>query len=114
MLSNAGCDIGETYKQDPDRNNREGYVSGWNCLFFVVLHASNPDASAELESLLFLLDAGADPFLQDADGKTIFDYVDDPQDTYYQFAGYQRELWHSALDRAHVEVGIVRARPQRY
>lgn len=102
MLSSAGCDIGETYEQLPNRTNEEGYVSGWNCLFFVVLHASHPESSAEFESLRFLLDAGADPFLRDADDKTIFDYVNEDID--YKFAHYQRELWYSALDRAHVEV----------
>jgi len=103
MLSNAGCDISEIYESPSNRTNEEGYVSGWNCLFFVVLYALYPESSDEFESLQFLLGAGADPFLRDADGKTIFDYVD--EDTDDELASYQRELWYSALDRAHIEIG---------
>ena len=65
---------------------KEGYVSGWNCLFFVVLHASQSESSAEFESLRSLLNARADSFLRDADDKTTFDYVN--EDTYYRFAHY--------------------------
>jgi hypothetical protein len=103
MLSSAGCDIGETYERPPDRTDNGGYVSGWNCLFFVVLHASRPYSSAEFESLQFLFGAGADPFLRDADDKTIFDYVNEDADS--AFVHYRRELWYSVLDRAHIEVG---------
>jgi hypothetical protein len=103
MLLSAGCDIGETHKSLPKRINKEGYISGWNCLFFVVLHASTPESSDEFESLRFLLDAGANPFLRDADDKSIFDYVN--EDTDYKFARYQRDLWYSTLHWCHVEVG---------
>ena len=103
MLSSSGCDISETYEPSPSRTNKEGYFPGWNGLFFVVLHASFPESSAEFESLQFLLDAGVSPFLRDAYGKTIFDYVN--EDTDYEFAHYQRDLWYSALNRAHVDVG---------
>jgi hypothetical protein len=103
MLSNAGCDISEIYEPPSNRTNEEGYVSGWNCLFFVVLYAFNPDSSDEFESLLFLLESGANPFLRDACGDTIFDYVNEYIDD--EFAPYQRDLWYSTLDRAHIEFG---------
>ena len=103
MLSSSGCDTSETYEASRSHTNEEDYVSGWNCLFFVVLHASQPESSDGFESLQFLFSTGANPFLRDADGKTIFDYVN--EDTYYEFAHYRRDLWHSALDRAHIDVG---------
>jgi hypothetical protein len=58
----AGCSVAETYVDGPAYANEEGYRSGWSCLFFVVLHASRPESSAESESLRTLLSAGADPF----------------------------------------------------
>lgn len=94
----SGCDIAETYVQPCDRTNKEGYKSGWNCLFFLVLHASRPESSAEFQGLQILLGAGADPFLSDADGYTIFDYVGDDKSS--RHGQYQRDLWYSALQRA--------------
>lgn len=102
MLASAGCDISETYVAPSNRANEEGYISGWSCLFFVVLHASWPASSAELEALQFLIKAGADPFLRDVEGHTIFDYVEDEKDPKY--GSYRRELWYSALEREHVHV----------
>jgi hypothetical protein len=78
----AGCSVAETYVDGPAYANEEGYRSGWSCLFFVVLHASRPESSAESESLRTLLSAGADPFLRDAEGYTVFDYVDGNADVY--------------------------------
>ena len=99
----AGCDVAETSEDSYGlRRRTEGYVHGWNCLFFLVLHASCPESSGEFESLQLLLSAGADPCLRDGDGCTIFDYVD--ADTDYKLAEYQRELWYSALARAHIGV----------
>jgi hypothetical protein len=101
-MTRAGCDIHETYTPSPDQANKQGYVSGWNCLFFVVLHASWPRSSAELEVLRFLIRAGVDPHQQDAAGNTISDYVDDDVDS--KLGTYRRELWYSALEREHVHV----------
>ena len=97
----AGCDIAETYQDTFGlRIRAEGYIHGWNCLFFLVLHASCPESSDEFESLQLLLSSGADPFLRDGDGRTIFDYIN--TDTDYEYAEYQRELWYSALGRVHI------------
>jgi hypothetical protein len=108
----AGCSVAETYVEDPARAVDEFYrsgwridercTSGWSCLFFVVLHAQRPECSAESESLRILLGAGADPFLRDAKGFTIFDYVND--DVSFEFTGYRRELWYNALTRAHIHI----------
>jgi hypothetical protein len=65
------------------------------CLFFAVLHASWPDTSGELETLQFLIKDGADLFLRDTEGYTIFDYVDEEEDKMY--GSYPRDLWYSAL-----------------
>jgi hypothetical protein len=108
----AGCSVAETDVEDPARavdecyrpnwivNKR--YTSGWSCLFFVVLHAQRPECSAESESLRILLGAGADPFLRDAKGFTIFDYVNGNVSS--EFTGYRRELWYNALTRAHIHI----------
>lgn len=102
MMSSAGCDTHETYTPSQSYANKEGYISGWNCLIFVVLHASLPECSEELEALQFLIRAGADPHLRDAAGCTIFDYVD--YDVDVKLGSYRRELWYSALKREHVRV----------
>ena len=102
MLSSAGCDMHETYTPPQNYDNREGYISGWNCLIFVVLHASVPQSSKELEALQLLIRAGVDPHRRDAAGCTIFDYVDDDVDE--KLGSYRRELWYSVLKREHVRV----------
>lgn len=96
----AGCDVAQIHVQQSDRANDERSVSGWSCLFFVVLHASRPETSDELQSLQILLSAGADPFQRDAEGYSIFDYVN--EESHYIFAHYQRELWYRALQRAQI------------
>lgn len=102
MLTSAGCDIHETYIPSPNHVNKQGYMSGWNCLFFVVLHASWPGSSTEFEVLRFLIRAGVDPHQQDAAGNTISDYVDDDVDS--KLGTYRRELWYSAMKREHIHV----------
>jgi hypothetical protein len=107
----AGCSVAETYVEDPACADEEGYRSGWSCIFFVVLHASRPESSLESESLRTLLSAGADPFLRNAEGYTIFDYVDDDVNP---LAGYRRELWYNALRRAQIHTDhFVRPRPKQ-
>jgi hypothetical protein len=101
-LLDAGCSVAETYVEDSARAYGECYTSGWNCLFFLVLHAYRPEFSEESESLYTLLSAGADPFLRDAKGYTVSEYVDDAVnvkqtrclDGYneFKFGCYQREL----------------------
>jgi hypothetical protein len=102
MLLTSGCSVAETYVEAPASTNVEGYKSGWNCLFFLVLHASRPRTSTEFEGLQVLLGAGADPSLRDAEGYTISDYVDDDKGS--KFASYRRELWYTALRRAHIQL----------
>jgi hypothetical protein len=88
----AGCSVADTYVEDPACANEEGYRYGWSCLFFAVLHASRPEYSLESESLRTLLGAGADPFLRDAKGLTIFDHVDGNFGSHFAgsyFAGYR-------------------------
>jgi hypothetical protein len=102
MLLTSGCSVAETYVEAPASTNVEGYKSGWNCLFFLVLHASRPRTSTEFEGLQVLLGAGADPSLRDAEGYTISDYVDDDKGS--KFASYRRELWYTALRRAHIHL----------
>jgi hypothetical protein len=90
----TGCSVAETC------------ISGWNCLFFLVLRASRPEHSIESESLRMLLSAGADPFLRDVSGHTIFDYLDDDDNVFNpkfaHYIGYHRELWYNALTQAHI------------
>lgn len=101
-LTSAGCDIHETYIPSADHANKQGYMSGWNCLFFVALHASWPQSSDELEVLRFLIGAGVDPHQRYAAGNTISDYVDDDVDN--KLGTYRRELWYSALERECIRV----------
>lgn len=73
---------------------------GWNCLFFCVLEAENPDSSKELEALLFLLHRFPDICARDKAGKTIFDHLDQVFDKYRDSSrDYQRNLWYCGLDR---------------
>jgi hypothetical protein len=100
----AGCSVAETFRADPatDYTDELHRINGWSCLFFVVLYASHPESSIESERLHTLLGVGADPFLRDAEGFTIFDRVNDNVSS--EFAGYRRELWYNALTRAHIHI----------
>jgi hypothetical protein len=102
ILSSAGCDITKTYVRYQNRACKEGYVSDWNCLFFLARCASWPQSSAEFEALQLLLNAGANIFLRDAKNRTIFGHVDDEMDP--ELGSYRRDLWYSALQRAHIRV----------
>ena len=102
ILSSAGYDITKTYVGYQNRACKEGYVSDWNCLFFLAQSASWPQSSAEFEALQLLLNAGANIYLRDAQNNTIFDHVDDETDP--ELGSYRRDLWYSALQRAHVRI----------
>lgn len=73
---------------------------GWNCLFFCVLEAQNPNSSKELEALLFLLHRFADICARDRLGKTIFDHLDESIDDHREgILQYRRDLWYRGIER---------------
>lgn len=102
MLLSAGCDIAETYVYSPNYVDAGDHLSGWSCLYFLVFNACSPRSSRDMEALQLLLDAGADPDSRNK-GCTIFDCVDYMRCT-ESLGSYRRDLWYSALQRAHINI----------
>ena len=89
-LKDAGCNIAE--KDD----------NGWNCLFYCVLMSNRPKASCGLEKLQYLFTIFDDIHARDTEGRTIFDHVHEPPDSYT--GSYCRDLWYCSLERAGVDI----------
>jgi hypothetical protein len=89
-IIDAGCNIAEK-----DAN-------GWNCLFYSVLYSHKPGSSFDIEKLQYLLSIFDDIYATDTQGRTIFDLVDNDQDSGSD--SYCRDLWYYALERAGIDV----------
>jgi hypothetical protein len=103
-LLDAGCDINETtidFRNAPD---------GRNCLFLQVLRAKETGTSLEFATLRFLIRQHANVFAKDANGLTVFDYVNKGGGLHSQ---YRRDLWYCVLRREGIETGqAIKARPR--